>query len=168
MTGSGAESLEVCHGITERNQKVTNSNLASHFFRRDVNEKQALTLPPFHVASHYPLTMQFSFNFILFYPRLVHTCLLIRSSPHKAGKRNMYCFNFLNKRWLILESILPFLVEVVGLEAEICRSSPFGGISKLLAIEMTRPTSSWCREMARLITCYSQIERSPEGSRQCF
>ena len=61
----------------------------------------------------YPLTMQFSFSFILFYPRLVHACLLIRSSPRKAGKRNMYCFNFLNKRWLILESILPFLVEAV-------------------------------------------------------
>ena len=113
----------------------------------------------------YSLTMQFSFNFILFYPRLVHACLLIRSSPRKAGKRSMYCFNFLNKRWLILESILPFLVEIVGLEAEIHRSSPFGGISKLLAIEMTRPTSSWCREMARLITCYSQVEGSPKGSR---
>ena len=55
MTGSGAESLEVCHGMTEKNRKVTNSNLGSHFFRRDVNEKQALTLPPFHVASHGPL-----------------------------------------------------------------------------------------------------------------
>ena len=75
----------------------------------------------------YPLTMQFSFNFILFYPRLVHACLLIRSSPRKAGKRNMYCFTFLNKRWLILESFLPFLVEVVILEAEICQSSPFRG-----------------------------------------
>ena len=171
MTGSGAESLEVCHGITEKNRKVTNSNLGSHFFRRDKLMKNKLwrsLLFTWLPMVHYPLTMQFSFNFILFYPRLVHTCLLIRSSPHKAGKRNMYCFNFLNKRWLILESILPFLVEVVGLEAEICRSSPFGGISKLLAIEMTRPTSSWCREMARLITCYSQIERSPEGSRQCF
>ena len=69
MTGSGAESLEVCHGITERNQKVTNSNLASHFFRRDVNEKQALTLPPFHVASHGPLPARdaifIQFHFVL-------------------------------------------------------------------------------------------------------
>ena len=69
MTGSGAESLEVCHGITERNQKVTNSNLASHFFRRDVNEKQALTLPPFHVASHGPLPAHdaifIQFHFVL-------------------------------------------------------------------------------------------------------
>ena len=69
MTGSGAESLEVCHGIRERNRKVTNSNLGSHFFRRDINEKQALTLPPFHMASHGPLPAHdaifIQFHFVL-------------------------------------------------------------------------------------------------------
>lgn len=97
MTGSGAESLEVCHGITEKNRKVRNSNLGSHFFRRDKLMKNKLwrsLLFTWLPMVRYPFTMQFSFNFILFYPRLVHACLLIRSSPCKAGKRSMYCFNF--------------------------------------------------------------------------
>ena len=70
MTGSGAESLEVCHGITEKNRKVTNSNLGSHFFRRDKLMKNKLwrsLLFTWLPMVRYPLTVQYSpqFHFVL-------------------------------------------------------------------------------------------------------
>ena len=70
MTGSGAESLEVCHGITERNRKVPNSNLGSHFFRRDKLMKNKLwrsLLFTWLPMVRYPPTVQYSpqFHFVL-------------------------------------------------------------------------------------------------------
>ena len=63
-------------------ENVTNSNLDSHFFARDVNEKQAMALPPFHVASHGPLpaygAIFIQFHFVLSLVCTWLACLLIR------------------------------------------------------------------------------------------